>query len=122
MRRRIALIYSGSGEIKEPRGRRKPIKPLYSSGEAFEIEEVLEPGSYAVQIDLVMNSRRKVKGYITLYKDNGDLAIRAKYSKLKLRLSSGDPKYGSIIERIANHLKIPYKNVNWTPNRPRTRR
>ena len=123
MKRRIALIYDTKrDDIKEAEGVRRSIKPTYIIGEAYEVRAKIDPELYAVQIDLVMNPRKKVKGYIYLYNYRGDLLIKAKYSKLKLRLSAGDPKYGSVLEKIVNYLKIPYKNVNWTPNRFKRRR
>ncbi|MEM1610569.1 MAG: hypothetical protein QXQ57_02850 [Sulfolobales archaeon] len=112
-RRRIALIVRAGG-IYPAAGSKNPVKPLYSVGEAYEILiEGSKGDELYVQIDLTMNPRKRVKGYISIYDANGNVLIRAKYEKLKLRLSKGSSKYGKLVEQVARHLNIPYKNVNW---------
>lgn len=111
-RRRIPLVIRGDS-ISNPEGDARPSKPLYAVGEAYEIYVEARPGELYAQVDLVMNPWKRVKGYIEIYDDSGNMLIRAKYAKLKLRLSMGVAKYGRLVEMIARSLKIPYKNVNW---------
>lgn len=110
--RRIPVVIKGE-KVMTAEGIRSPASPLYAVGEASEVSlEPREDELYA-QVDLVMNPRRRVKGYIEIYDGEGRLLIRAKYSKLKLRLGRGNPKYGKLVELVARSLNIPYKNVNW---------
>jgi hypothetical protein len=112
-RRRIALIIRAGG-IYPATGSKSPVKPLYAVGEAYEVFiEGSRGDELYVQIDLTMNPKKRVKGHISIYDSNGNMLIRAKYEKLKLRLSKGSSKYGKLVEQVVKHLNIPYKNVNW---------
>ncbi|MDT7889512.1 MAG: hypothetical protein RQ885_11125 [Desulfurococcales archaeon] len=116
-RRRIPLVIR-SDSIYPAVGSKTPVKPLYAVGDAYEVLIGSRGDELYVQIDLVMNPRRRVKGYIAIYDASGNMLIRAKYEKLKLRLSKGSSKYGRLIEQVARYLNIPYKNVNWMGSRP----
>lgn len=109
--RRIPLVIRGEKAVIAD-GPRTPISPLYAVGGANEISLEPRTGELYAQVDLVMNPKRKVKGSIEIYDGEGRLLIRAKYSKLKLRLSVGSPKYGRLVELVARTLNIPYKNIN----------
>ncbi len=111
-KRRLAYIICDE-KISEPSGTRIETKTLYSIGEAYIIKTIIPENCYAAQIDLVMNSRKKVKGYVSIYDHEGRLVLRMKYKKLKFRISYGDGRYRQIFLRLINHLKIPYKNINW---------
>mgnify|MGYP001772541756 CR=1 FL=1 len=111
-RRRIAYIICGD-QILEPTGDRISIKPLYAVGEAYLIKARVPEGCYAAQIDLVMNPRKRVKGYIYIYDHRGNTLLKMNYKKLKFRLSQGDSRYRDLFLRLIAFLKIPYKNINW---------
>jgi hypothetical protein len=111
-KRRLAYIICGDNII-EPTGTKTKIKTLYAVGEAYSIKTSLPENCYAAQIDLVMNLRKRVKGYISLYDHEGKLVLRMKYHKLKFRVSYGDSRYRDIFLKLINFLKIPYKNINW---------
>ncbi|MEM4672771.1 MAG: hypothetical protein QW366_03240, partial [Sulfolobales archaeon] len=68
---------------------------------------------FAAQVDLIMNLRKEVKGYIYIYDNSGRILLKMKYIKLKFRFVEGDPKYKELFLRVVEHLKIPYKNINW---------
>ncbi|HWQ17437.1 MAG TPA: hypothetical protein VNL13_06375 [Sulfolobales archaeon] len=110
--RRIPLVIRGEKAIIAD-GSRSPAHPLYAVGRASEISLEPRDNELYVQVDLVMNPKRRVKGFIEIYDSEGRLLIRAKYEKLKLRLSTGNPRYGRLVELVARSLNIPYKNVNW---------
>lgn len=110
--RRIPLVIRGE-KVVIADGQRSPSPPLYAVGEASEISVEPRENELYAQVDLVMNPRKRVKGYIVIYDSDGQLLIKARYNKLKLRLSTGNPKYGRLVELIARSLNIPYKNVNW---------
>ncbi|MGC9148281.1 MAG: hypothetical protein ACP5GI_02405 [Sulfolobales archaeon] len=111
-KRRFAYVICGDS-ISEPTGLRTKVKTLYSIGEAYSIKIALPENCYAAQVDLVMNPRKRVKGYISIYDYEGKLVLRMKYSKLKFRVSYGDSRYKDIFSKLINFLKIPYKNINW---------
>jgi hypothetical protein len=110
--RRIPLVIRGE-KVMIADGPRSSTSPLYAVGKANEISLEPRDGELYVQVDLVMNPKRRVKGFIEIYDEKGRLLIRAKYEKLKLRLSMGNPRYGRLVELVARFLNIPYKNVNW---------
>ncbi len=110
--RRIPLVIRGD-KVMTAEGPRSPAHPLYAVGRASEISLEPRDNELYVQVDLVMNPKRRVKGSIEIYDGEGRLLIRAKYEKLKLRLSVGNPRYGRLVELVARSLNIPYKNVNW---------
>jgi len=112
-RRRIPLVVRSDGTIYSAVGLKRPVKPLYAVGEAYEVLVSPREGELYIQVDLTMNPRKRVKGYITIYDARGNMLIRAKYERLKLRLSKGLSRYGRLVEQVAKHLKMPYKNVNW---------
>ncbi|MEZ0289755.1 MAG: hypothetical protein ABWJ42_01535 [Sulfolobales archaeon] len=111
-RRRIALKICGE-KIDYADGERIKIKPLYVVGEAYLIKTYLEKECYAAQVDLVMNLRKKVKGYISIYDSTGQLLLKMKYVKLKFRIVEGDSKYKGLFMRVIEFLKIPYRSINW---------
>ncbi len=115
--RDIVLLVSNKGEIKEPRPRlQQATKPVYSRGEAYHVYIDVPEGWYLVQVHLVRNLRGHVKGYIEVYSDTGERLFRAVYRKLKLRYSDGDPQYAWIVQRVADYLKLPMKNINLLPH------
>ncbi len=110
--RRIAMIIRGEKTLMAD-GQRSPASPHYAVGEANEISIEPREGELYAQIDLVMNPRKRVKGYIEIYDSEGRLLIRAKYDKRKLRLSKGSPKYGKAVELLLRSLNIGYRRANW---------
>ncbi|BEP17591.1 hypothetical protein PYJP_09430 [Pyrofollis japonicus] len=114
--RDIVLLVSAEGDVKEARPRiAHPVKPVYSKGEAYRVYLDVPEGWYMVQVHLVRNLRGHVKGYIEVYSPAGELLLRANYEKLKLRYSKGNPQYSWIIQRVADYLKLPVKNINLEP-------
>ncbi|MEL9929411.1 MAG: hypothetical protein QXJ51_00255 [Sulfolobales archaeon] len=111
-RRRIALKICDK-EIKQADGEKISIKPLYSIGEAYIVKTFIDEECFAAQVDLIMNLRKEVKGYIYIYDNSGRILLKMKYIKLKFRFVEGDPKYKELFLRVVEHLKIPYKNINW---------
>jgi len=112
-RRRIPLVVRSHEGIYPAAGSKRPVRPLYAVGEAYEVLLSPREGELYVQVDLTMSPRKRVKGYIMVYDAGGNMLIRAKYVRLKLRLSKGFSKYGKLVEQVAKHLNMPYKNVNW---------
>lgn len=110
--RRIALIIRGEKTAMAD-GQRTSASPHYVVGEASEISLEPREGELYAQIDLVMNPRKRVKGYIEIYDGEGRLLIRAKYDKLKLRLSKGSSRYGRTVELLLRSLNIGYRRANW---------
>jgi len=110
--RRIGFIVKETCEIEKPKGRSKPIRPLYAIGEAHEIYVNIPPDAYAIQLTMIKCLRNRVKGYIEVFSNDGRLLLRAKYQKFKIRKSVGDPKYSWIIEKVVKHLKIPVRKIN----------
>lgn len=111
-RRRIALKICGE-KIEYISGERVRTRPLYSVGEAYLVKTRVDEGCYAAQIDLVMNPRKRVRGYIVLYDSRGEPVLKMKYRKLKFKLVEGSPGYRDVFMRVIGYLKIPYKNINW---------
>jgi len=111
-RRRIALKICGD-KISEIEGERIDIKPTYVVGDAYMIRASLERGCYVAQIDLKMNIKKRVFGYIYIYNENGEMILKMKYRKLKFKLIFGDVTYRNVFLKIVDYLKIPYKNINW---------
>ena len=119
--RYIALIVDSKGNIRIPKpSRREPAKPTYSRGFAETLYVNLSEGEYAVQVRLVKNLKGHVKGWIEVYDSDGRMVYRAVYRKLKLRYSKGDATYAWIVERVAEHLKLPIKRSNLRPKLPMT--
>ena len=111
--RDLVLLVSSRGEVREPRPRlQQPTRPIYSRGEAYHVYIDVPEGWYLVQVHLVRNLRGHVKGYIEVYSDTGEKLFRAVYRKLKLRYSEGDPQYAWVVQRVADYLKLPVKNIN----------
>lgn len=111
--RSLALLVSPEGLVEEA----KPTRiireePIYVNGDAYRAYIRVPKGWFLAYIHMVRNLRGKVKGFIEVYSDDGILLYRANYSKLKLRRSSGDPKYAWIVRRIADYLKLVVKNTN----------
>ncbi len=121
--RDLVLLVSRNGEVKEPRPRiQQPTSPTYSRGEAYRVYINVPEDWFLVQVHLVRNLRGHVKGYIEVYAPSGERLFRAVYRKLKLRYSDGDPQYAWIVQRVADYLKLPIKNINLIPAIYRTKR
>ena len=111
--RALFLVIDTKGRIVEPRIERvEPVKPRYVIGKASKAYITLNPNEYGVQIELVKNLRNEVKGFISVINSEGKLLLKVKYVREIIRRSLGDPKYGWIIERVLDYLKIPYKRIN----------
>lgn len=111
-RRRLALVID-HGQVGQARGERIASKPLYAVGEAYSVRVRPSQDVLYVQVDLVMNPRRRVKGTIEIYTPSGEEILGVKYEKLKLRISRGDPRYGRVVEQVAKSIGLPYKNASW---------
>lgn len=110
--RRLVLVVSKEG-VHEPEARRVRTKPLYARGEAYLLRDVrIGGGEYLVQASFVRNLRGQVRGVIEVYTGDGALVYRAVYRKLKIRRSMGDPRYAWVVQRVAEHLKLPVKRMN----------
>lgn len=111
-RRRLALVIS-RGQVSQARGEKIASKPLYAVGEAYAVRVKPSQDELYAQVDLVMNPRKRVKGVIEIFAPSGEKKLRVKYEKLKLRVSSGDPHYGRIVEQVVKSIGLPYKNASW---------
>ncbi len=111
--RSLALLVSPDGSIEEA----KPTRiiretPIYINGDAYRAYIRVPKGWFLAYIYMIKNLRGRVRGFIEVYSDEGILLYKANYNKLKLRRSTGDPKYAWIIRRIADYLKLFVKNTN----------
>ena len=89
-----------------------PARPTYVKGEAYELLVEVPQGSYAVQVDMKRNPRRRVRGDLTVYDATGTAVARAVYRKLKIKVLECHADQGLIYEIIrcaANTLGLPVK-------------
>ncbi|MCS7128566.1 MAG: hypothetical protein N3E36_04565 [Sulfolobales archaeon] len=113
--KRIILIVTKGGSIvsltKEPMRivNRREVKPTYVLGKAFEVAVRTDPREYVVQISLIRNFLKKVKGYISVFTGTGQMVYRAKYIDGELRRSFGKPVYAWIVRLISSAVSIPVK-------------
>lgn len=113
--KRIILIVTKGGSIvsltKEPIRivNRREVKPTYVLGKAFEVAVRTDPREYVVQISLIRNFLKKVKGYISVFTGTGQMVYRAKYIDGELRRSFGKPVYAWIVRLISSAVSIPVK-------------
>ncbi len=113
--RRIVLIVTKGGTIvsltKDPArvvGKRE-VKPTYVLGKAFEVAVRTDPRDYVVQISLVRNFLKRVKGYISVFAGTGQIVYRAKYIDGELRRSLGKPMYAWVVRLVSSAMNIPVK-------------
>lgn len=113
--RRIILIVTKGGSIisltKEPVRilSKREVKPTYVLGKAFEVTVRTDPRDYVVQVSLVRNFLKRVKGYISVFTGTGQMVYRAKYVDGELRRSLGKPAYAWIIRLVSSAINIPVK-------------
>ncbi|MCI4397008.1 MAG: hypothetical protein JHC28_05560 [Thermoprotei archaeon] len=90
------------------------VSPLYKNGEAFIIQPKMQPkAEVIVRVSLVRNLRGKVKGYIEVFDAEGQIVLRTKYSKLKIRRCYGNTEYAWAIKSVASFLNLPVKRHNF---------
>ncbi len=120
-------LYANAFEIEENKvtpikaQRREQIRPLYKRGEAERLylkRNIPSEKKLYVQVWFIRNLRGKVKGTIKVYSQDGDTKLEAKYKKLKVRRSSGDPSYGWAVVSVMDHLKLPVKRYNFNTGSP----
>ncbi len=113
--KRLVLIVTKGGAIvsltKDPVRvlSKREVKPTYVLGRAFEVSVRTDPRDYVVQISLIRNFLRKVKGYISVFTGTGQMVYRAKYIDGELRRSLGKPVYAWIVRLISSAINIPVK-------------
>ncbi len=97
-------------EVKKPRiDRKKAVKPIYSKGEAYEVE--IKSYEVLVHLKMIKCLRGRVKGFIEVYKDDM-LVLKMKYVNGLLRRSCGDQSYVRCVELVLSSLRIPYRRIN----------
>ncbi|MCX8195586.1 MAG: hypothetical protein N3F67_00655 [Acidilobaceae archaeon] len=104
--RKIALIVSSDGKVREASGETRPVKPLYAVGEAREVEAEVGEGELAVQVRLVRGPRGRVRGYVAVIDREGRELYRTVLRKRKVRPSRGDERYHRAVELALEYLSI----------------
>jgi hypothetical protein len=85
-----------------------PCKPLYKKGECRVVK--LPNGKY-VYVRLLRNLRGHVSGEFWVIV-NGEVKLKLKYRKLKLKRVEGDPSHWDLVNKVISSYKIPLKKVN----------
>ncbi len=101
MHQRRALYFVTDASCREVKARvisERPVKPLYSKGEAKLIEIRIPENAVAIQLDFRRNWRGKVVGEFTLFDSRGNILGRGVYRKLKVRLVEATSE--SILELV----------------------
>ncbi len=104
--RRLLIVFRGGRTevISAPEERRPDLK-TYARGLAGEVE-IPKDAEVAVYVSLVRNPRGHVKGYFDVLSPQGQLLLRMKLVRRKLRRVEGSEQYGEYIERALKLLKL----------------
>ncbi|MGC9210171.1 MAG: hypothetical protein ACP5FT_02770 [Acidilobus sp.] len=107
--RRSAIVIIGRGRREVVSKPTMPGKGTYSKGEAGLAKVTLSRGEVAVHVVLTMGPRKRVKGFMVVYDDNGEEKLKVKYERLKIRFSRGYPDYSWAIDQALDALGLsPY--------------
>ncbi|MCE4617118.1 MAG: hypothetical protein F7C32_00835 [Desulfurococcales archaeon] len=112
--RRALFIVSEDGRVKLFDSKGTPVKPTYVKGSAtlVNVKNTLKKGEFLVYVVMIKNLRGHLKGFFEVYDWEGRIVYRAKYHRLKLRKSLGNPYYAWIVRVVAEALKLKIKNFN----------
>ncbi len=107
--RRSVIVVLGKGRQEVISKPTRSGKGTYSKGEAGVASVTLGRGEVAVHVSLTMGPRKRVKGVISVYDESGVERLRAKYERLKIRLSGGSPELSWAVDRSLELLGLePY--------------
>lgn len=110
--RRIAKIFivNDKGDVVPPKFSSSwKCRGLYAKGMSMCTNIDLENGFFAVLLELTINWRKKVKGYITVVDHEGLELLRVKYVNGKLRYVSGKKDMAYLVSNILKDIEAELK-------------
>ncbi|MEM0027227.1 MAG: hypothetical protein QXT53_03835 [Ignisphaera sp.] len=110
--RRIAKIFivNDKGDIVPPKITNSwKCRGLYTRGESRCANIDLENGFFAVLLELTINWRKKVRGYISIVNHDGLELLKTKYVNGKLRYVSGKKDMINLISNVLKNIEAELK-------------
>lgn len=110
--RRIARIFivDDKGDITSPKiSETRRCRGVYKKGESRCVNIDLENGFFAVLLELTINWRKKVKGYISVVNQDGLELLRMKYVDGKLRYVSGKKDMAYLVRNALKNVEAELK-------------